>query len=228
MIRLLLAVPALVATLLVATPLEAQPRDWTQTVTPTPRGAFVVGNAAAPVRLIEYMSYTCSHCADFARSGAPLLMRDHVRTGRVSFEIRNMLLNGLDFTAALAVRCGGPARFKGHHDAIFANQAAITRQGAGFDPAKYGGNITAVARAWARRSGIAALMAKRGVPAAALDKCLGDTKVQAALQAMTEEGQRRGVQGTPTFFIGDRKLDANEWAAIEPELRKPTTSPKAG
>ena len=213
---------------LVAAPLAAQPRDWTQTTAVTPRGSFVIGSPAAVVKLVEYMSYTCGHCADFARSGAPSLMRDYVRQGRVSFELRNFLLNGLDFTAALAARCGGPARFKGHHDALFANQATFLSKGAGFDPARYKGNITAVARAWARSSGIAALMAQRGVPIAALDQCLGDGRTQAAVQAMSQDGAKRGVQGTPTFFIGDRKLDANDWAGIAPALRDAPLSPKAG
>ncbi len=214
MIRLLVALLAFIAV-----PLSAQPRDWTQTVASTPRGSFVIGNPAAPIRLVEYMSYTCSHCADFAREGAPLLLRDYVRTGRVSFEVRNALLNGLDFTAALAVRCGGPTRLRGHHEALFANQASILTKGQAFDPSKYGGNVTLVARNWARTSGIAALMGKRGVPLAALDTCMANASVQKQLQAMTDDGGKRGVQGTPTFFIGDRKLDTNVWSGIEADLK---------
>src|SRR3546814_9167637 len=43
-----------------------QAGDWTRTVTQTAAGSFVMGNPAAPVKLIEYLSYTCPHCAAFS------------------------------------------------------------------------------------------------------------------------------------------------------------------
>ncbi|MCB8828310.1 DsbA family protein, partial [Escherichia coli] len=41
--------------------------DWTRHVTQTAKGAFVLGNPAAPIKLVEYGSYTCSHCAAFSK-----------------------------------------------------------------------------------------------------------------------------------------------------------------
>ena len=40
--------------------------SWSATVTQTPEGGFVMGNPQAKVKLIEYGSYTCSHCRDFS------------------------------------------------------------------------------------------------------------------------------------------------------------------
>ncbi|HEX8580099.1 MAG TPA: thioredoxin domain-containing protein, partial [Allosphingosinicella sp.] len=39
--------------------------DWTQTVSATPAGGFLMGNPAAKVKLVEYGSMTCGHCAAF-------------------------------------------------------------------------------------------------------------------------------------------------------------------
>jgi protein-disulfide isomerase len=197
-----------------------KPVDHSRTVTMSPVGAYVVGNPAAKVRLVEYMSYTCSHCAAFAKEGTAPLMRDYVARGLVAFEVRNLLLNGLDFTSALAARCGGPARFKGNHEAILAAQPGILAKGATFDAAPYAKNPVAGMKAWARASGLAAVMATRGVPAAALDKCIASPVDQARIQAMTRDAiDVRKLSGTPTFLIGDRVLDGNTWATVDADLR---------
>src|SRR3546814_13277115 len=48
----------------------ARSAAWSQTVTTSPIGAFVVGNPAANVRLVEYFTYTCHIFADFTKSSA--------------------------------------------------------------------------------------------------------------------------------------------------------------
>ena len=194
--------------------------DWSRTVARAPSGGFLIGNPAAKLRLVEYMSYTCGHCAQFAADSRMPLARDWLAQGRVSFEIRNFVLNGLDFTAALAARCGGPARFKGNHDAIFASQPALLEKGGAFDASKHGTNPVVGMKAWARASGLAPLMAARGVPAAALDRCIADPKEQARIQAMTRDASEvRKLPGTPYFYLNDRALATNKWSEVEAELR---------
>ena len=69
-----------------------------------------MGNPDAPVKLVEYGSLTCPHCADFAAAGdASRWSRNYVRSGRVSFEYRNFVLNGIDVAATLLARCAAPA-----------------------------------------------------------------------------------------------------------------------
>ena len=40
-------------------------RAWDRTVNLTADGFPVLGNPAARVKLVEFISYTCPHCADF-------------------------------------------------------------------------------------------------------------------------------------------------------------------
>ncbi len=214
MTRLFLALAALL------TIGATRPVDHSRTVTMSPVGAYVVGNPAAKVRLVEYMSYTCSHCATFAREATVPLMHDYVARGLVAFEVRNLLLNGLDFTAALAARCGGAARFKGNHEAIMAAQPGILTKGAKFDGAPYAKNPVAGMQAWARASGLTNVMAARGVPAATLDKCIASAPDQARIQGMTRDAiDVRKLRGTPTFLIGDRVIEGNTWTLVEADLR---------
>ena len=86
-------------------------RDWSHTVVATAEGGFRMGNPAAKVKLVEYGSLTCGHCANFARAGVASLVGTYVRSGKVSYEYRNFILNGLDVAASLVARCGGASRF---------------------------------------------------------------------------------------------------------------------
>ena len=48
--------------------------DWTQTVSMTPQGGFVMGNPNAKVKLIEIGALTCPHCREFDEKGVPTLV----------------------------------------------------------------------------------------------------------------------------------------------------------
>ncbi|MEN9926363.1 MAG: hypothetical protein RL268_2489, partial [Pseudomonadota bacterium] len=52
---------ALAAVLLTAA--APPPGGWYRAVSLTPQGGHLIGNPDAPVRLIEYASYTCRDCA---------------------------------------------------------------------------------------------------------------------------------------------------------------------
>ncbi|MCA1653471.1 MAG: DsbA family protein, partial [Sphingomonadales bacterium] len=81
--------------------------DWTTVVSRTPAGGFVMGNPNAKVKLIEYGSLTCPHCAEFEEKGGKPLIDNYVKKGLVSFEFRNFVRDPYDITAALIARCGG-------------------------------------------------------------------------------------------------------------------------
>ena len=76
----LLAAAALLAVSATAVPVQPAPaqaqRDWTRVVAQTPEGGYRMGNPNAPVKLVEYLSLTCSHCAHFSEQGAPRLIAD--------------------------------------------------------------------------------------------------------------------------------------------------------
>ncbi len=208
----------------------AKPVDWTKKVTRTPVGSYVIGNPAAKVRLVEYMSYTCPHCAEFMAEATVPLMRDYVARGTVAFELRNAVRDPLDLAAALATRCGTAARFPGNHEAVFAAQAQLFEGASKFDPAPTAKDPIAGLKAMSRASGLAVVMAKRGVPLAVLDACLVSKAAQAPVLAMTNEAWNvRKIKGTPAFFIDGKQVDAHSWNDVELLLRTALKlKPKAG
>ena len=99
----------------------ARVQDWTRVAVRTPEGGFRMGNPNAPVKVVEYLSLTCPHCAAFAHEGSAGLV-GYVRTGRVSIEYRNYILNGVDVSAALLVRCASPVNYFAMSHALLGSQ----------------------------------------------------------------------------------------------------------
>ncbi len=198
---------------------------WASTVNLAPNGAFVMGNPAAKAKLVEYLSYTCSHCAEFTAEAAVPLKRDYVAKGLVSVEFRNAVRDRLDFTAALLARCGGPRQFFAISDQLMATQSVWLGKAQAFSEAN-GEKLEKLPineglKLIARGLGFDAVMKARGISPADMDACLTNKAAQDKIAGMTNEawGSRK-IQGTPSFLINDAIVAApGKWAMIEPELK---------
>ena len=67
------------------------PRPWTAVATPVANGSYLIGNPKARVKLVEYVSYTCPHCAHFTHESDAALGA-MVRSGSTSIELRNQVI----------------------------------------------------------------------------------------------------------------------------------------
>jgi protein-disulfide isomerase len=199
-------------------------RDWSRTVAATPEGGFRMGNPSAPVKLVEYGSLTCPHCAAFAHDGVPQLLARYVRTGKVSWEFRNFVLNGIDITASLLARCAGPRGFFPMADTLYATQPKWMGRIIGLPQAEKDKLATLPDAArlvrLAEVGGFPQVAARYGVPAPRARQCLTDPAGFERLGKMHAAGQALGVPGTPTFFVNGTMVDGIEWAQVEPALRR--------
>ena len=218
---------AAAAALLMVSPAGAVPEkkatDWTRTVVATPDGGFRMGNPKARARVVEYGSLTCPHCRHFAETGnAPLMA--YVKSGKVSFEYRTYILNGIDIAASLVARCGGTRRFFPIVDKLYATQPDWVGRIANLPAAEKqklnelqdGARMVRVAEV----GGIKKLAASQGLPAAQADKCLADSAAMTRLEQIVEKGRGFGVQGTPTFFVNGIKVNAGDWPSLEPHIKR--------
>ena len=74
--------------------------DWSKTVAATPEGGFQMGNPNAAVKLIEYGSMTCPHCAEPSMKRAcRRSSTNYVKKGLVAFEYRNFVRDQVDLAA---------------------------------------------------------------------------------------------------------------------------------
>ena len=201
----------------------AAPVDWTKTVTRMPNGAYVLGNPKAKVRLVEYLSYSCPHCAHFTVESAVPLKTKYVAKGNVAVELRNAVRDRYDFAAALLARCGGAATFVARSEALFAGQDAMMAKAQEFEtnnPQPDNAPTNAVLTGMAQGSGMIALMAGQGVTPAAANACLTSKAEQDIVLAMTKDAwEVRKLKFTPAFYINGRDAGPNTWATLEPKLR---------
>jgi protein-disulfide isomerase len=215
------AVPAAAAPAGKAAPARA---DWSRTVVATPEGGFRMGNPAAKAKLVEYGSLTCGHCATFAKTGMTPLVSAYVRTGKVSYEYRNFILNGLDVAATLVARCGGAGRFFPVTDALYATQDQWKDRVKNLtDAQKQALNALPENQRLGRLAelaGIPQIAARHGVAPDLAKRCLADRTAFDGLGKMNEAAGKLGVEGTPTFFLNGANIGPHSWESLEPALRE--------
>jgi len=199
--------------------------NWVASVRIQPNGAFVMGKPAAPVKLVEYLSYTCSHCAHFTGEASAPLKAGYVAKGLATVEVRNAVRDRYDFTAALLARCGGPSKFFGNSEALFATQSTWLGKASAFETAN-ADRMSKLAmndslKAIAKGVGLDALMRARGLSVAQIDACLTDAAAQKQVIAMTNEAWTvRKINGTPSFLINGNAFEGpGSWAAVEAGLK---------
>ena len=197
--------------------------DWTITVTETDAG-YLIGNPDAEIKVAEYISYTCGHCADFARSGDPALKIGYVRDGNVSVEIRNLLRNPIDLTAAMIAHCGEPNKFALNHAALMLSQNKWLPNAANATAAQRqrwsNPDRAAARRAIASDLDFYELMEGRGYRVVDIDRCLADSAKETELiQATQADATRLSLRGTPSFTINGNLLDGvHGWPALQSAL----------
>ncbi|PZQ44274.1 MAG: hypothetical protein DI551_10485 [Micavibrio aeruginosavorus] len=81
-----------------------------------------IGNADAPIKIIEYASLTCSHCAHFHNDILPELKSKYVDTGKVQIEFREFPLNDPALKASLTARCLPADKYESFVNLLFKTQ----------------------------------------------------------------------------------------------------------
>lgn len=192
-------------------PAEAAPlseADWKR-VQENP--AMVIGDANAPVTMVEFTDYQCPFCGRHYTETHGQIVDNFVKTGKLKIVYRDQALSFHPNanSAAQAVRCaedadGGVAL----HDALFQNQDA-----------------------WANLTGDAVLTKYKELADAAklngnnIVECVKSNKHKAAVDADSQLGNEVGAGGTPTFFIeGDPLVGAQPYSAFEAKINEKLNS----
>ena len=86
-----------------------------------------LGDASAPVTIIEYASLTCPHCAEFHQDVLPALKERYIAPGKVRLIYRDFPLDERALEAAVLAHCAGPERYFGFLDVLFETQSNWAR-----------------------------------------------------------------------------------------------------
>jgi protein-disulfide isomerase len=196
---------------------------WNYVVALTPGGGHLLGNPAAKVKLVEYVSYTCPHCAHFQIEADDTLRLGYIASGKVSAEVRHMLRDPIDFTVAMLTNCGPKEKFFLNHSMLMRRQSTWIQPMATATAAQRqrwtNPDMGIRNRAIASDFKLYQIMATRGYDRQSLERCLIDRTVAERLVAQTKAASAAGVNATPTFAINGKLLDGtSDWAGLRPKL----------
>jgi protein-disulfide isomerase len=169
---------------------------------------MVMGDAKAPVTIVEYASMTCPHCAHFDEVTFPELKKRYIDTGKVRFIFREFPLDNLAAAASMLARCAGesdPSRYFALVDTLFRQQ-----------------------NQWAVQQPIPPLKAiakQAGFTEDSFNACLANQKILDSIESVRQRAiDTFKVHSTPTFFVNGKTVEGalsiEEFAkVIDPYLK---------
>ncbi len=151
------------------------------------------GNGA--VTLIEYGDFECPYCGTFY----PVLKQVKEKYGdKITFQFRHFPIISAHPNAMIAHRAaeaaGKQGKFFEMHDLLYENQMRWSAQAGTSQTA-----ATSIVESYAEQLGLNIEQFKTDAASSAINDLI---------QADVKAGQELRVTGTPTFFIGDKKIDS--------------------
>lgn len=164
------------------------------------------GSATAPVTVLEYASFTCSHCRDFWKQEFPRLKAEYIDTGKVKFIYRDYPLDeNLAVTLASIARCKGQDAYFKVIDDLFTSQYDI---------------LTAAQKGEAAPL-ILGLAQRNGMSPDEVRTCIDHhPDLKKAIIDSRSEGSGRGVNSTPAIFVNEVRVEASGYEALKAAIDK--------
>lgn len=142
-----------------------------------------LGDPNAPIKLIEYASAGCGHCAAFAIETMPKIKADWIDKGQVYYVLRDYPLDNVAAGASMIARCLPREGFYPFMEVLFRSQPEWHKQEGAIDA-------------------LATLARRAGLSRAQVESCLKDQKVLKQIQDSLDEAKNvLSVISTPTMFI---------------------------
>ena len=162
----------------------------TPTVTPTamfagiPHKGTELGSQTAPVTMIQFEDLQCPICRSYQEDGFSGIVDDYVRPGKVKLRFAGLVFLGQDSEKALryALAAGNQGKLWPYVAALYANQGDENS-------------------GWVTDSLLRQLASENGLDWARLQTDAASAEVTNAMKVTAAEAARRGVPGTPTFFV---------------------------
>jgi protein-disulfide isomerase len=198
-------------------------KAWTDMVSKTSEGGYRMGNPDAPIKLIEYGSLSCPHCAKLAIEGFQKLTGEYVSSGRVNFEFRSFAIHPQDVPLTVLAGCGEPEAFIPRIEQLYANfDSVIAASEKGATAAQQAMTLPDNQRfaGVADAMGFTEFFAARGVSKDQAHACLANIAAATDVANRAEQYGKDGIDSTPTLLINGSKIAGNTWAELEAALQR--------
>ena len=156
--------------------------DMAKVLEPGPLPDKVLGEANAPVTIVEYASMTCPHCAHFHATTLPELKKKYIDTGKARLIFREFPFDPRAEAGFMLARCSNDNYFP-MIDVLFKQQQ----------------NWASVENA---KDALLQISKLAGFSQESFEACLTDQKLLDDVRAVQKRGADEfKVDSTPTFFI---------------------------
>lgn len=155
------------------------------TLPTNPMGVRSLGDPNAPVKVEEFASLTCSHCAHFEETTFPELKKKYIDTGKVFYTFTDFPLNAPALDASMLARCLPPERYFPFIVLLFASQEewAFAQ-----DP----------------RTNLRQSAKLAGLSDDKINDCLANNEIKEGIIQSMQQAQGKGIQSTPSFLINGK------------------------
>jgi len=158
---------------------------------PVKAEGYQLGNASAPVEILEFADFECPGCGSWATLQEPDVRAKLINTGQARFRFFDFPVNEShrnSLTASLGAACANDqGKFWEMHDLLFQTQDQWSTQ--------YTNNPRKVVNGLAERLSL---------DMSQFAQCMDSKKHQARIKAHADEAGRMGVNSTPSFVIGGK------------------------
>lgn len=161
---------------------------------------YVMGEENAPITLIEYASYTCSHCATWHKEVLPALKRDFIETGKVKFIHREVYFDRFGLLAGQIAQCAGAPRYFAISGLLYQSQQDWIGDG---QPESIMANLNK-------------LGLKAGLSEAQISACVNDkARLDQMLATYQTHATKDDINSTPSLVINGTKYGNMSYSELK-------------
>ena len=157
----------------------------------------ILGNFNAPNTLIEYASLSCVHCANFHNQKLPEIKEKLIKTGKLQYIYRDFPLDMPAMLAAMVTNCYEGEKFHTTLNSLFRNQKKW---------------VSASSNKEELLNSFHQILKQHGISLEKIKTCVeknNDRKKWDSILASRLEGQKLGVNSTPSFILNGKKLEGS-------------------
>lgn len=145
-----------------------------------------IGDPNAPVKVVEFSDFRCSHCITFSKESEQTFLEEYVYTGKVYYTYRSAgaWVSEASADLAEAAYCAGDQEmFWPYHELMFSVQDSSDSE------------LTKIA-------------GELGLDRGQFSSCLSEDKYVERVAQDREDALAAGIQGTPGFFVNGENTNS--------------------
>ena len=146
-----------------------------------------LGKPNAPIKMIEFASLTCGHCARFHNEVMPAIKEKYINNGKIFFIYKDFPLDKFALKASIISRCSGNKNYFSFLDVFYKKQSSWTRSQ---DPFK---SLLKIAKIG-------------GLKDEEIKVCVGNKSIEdGLLKDRLQSSKKYDITATPTIYLNGKK-----------------------